>query len=64
MGADALFSSGMLRLVPIAQNLGSLHNHLANPNFEPSEVGQLLTTLGGQVQDVAATPYGLPIAAP
>lgn len=61
---QALSSSEAPELEPIAQNLGSLRNHLANPNFDPNEVGQILATLGAQVQAVAATPYGLPIAAP
>lgn len=61
---QTLSASGVPELSPIAQNLGTLRNHLANPNFDPNEVGQLLATLGGQVQAVAATPYGLPIAAP
>lgn len=61
---QALSSSSMPEMAPIAQNLGSLRNHLANPNFDPNEVAQILTTLGDQVQSVAATPYGLPVAAP
>ena len=61
---QTLSSSGVPELAPIAQNLGSLRNHLANPSFDPNEVGQLLATLGAQVQATAATPYGLPIAAP
>lgn len=61
---QALSSSRVPELTPIAQNLGSLRNLLANPNFDPNQVGQLLATLGAQVQSVAATPYGLPIAAP
>lgn len=61
---QTLSSSGVPELAPIAQNLGSLRNHLANPNFDPNEVGQLLATLGAQVQGVATTPHGLPMAAP
>ena len=61
---QTLSSSGVPDLAPIAQNLGTLRNHLANPNFDPNQVGQLLTTLGGQVQAVSATPYGLTIALP
>lgn len=61
---QTLSSSGVPELAPIAQNLGSLRTLLANPNFDPTEVGQLLATLGGQVQAAAATPYGLPIAVP
>lgn len=37
---------------------------LANLTFDSNEVGQLLATLGGQVQAEVATPYGLPIAVP
>ena len=61
---QTLSSSGVPAFAPIAQNLGTLRNHLATPTFEPSQVGQLLATLGGQVQAVPATPYGLPIALP
>ena len=61
---QTLSASGVPELTPIAQNLASLRTQLADPNFDPNEVGQLLTTLGGQVQATAATPYGLPIAAP
>ena len=52
-----------MRVMRYWQNLSTLRNRLANPSFDPNEVGQLLTTLGGQVQ-AAATPYGLPIAVP
>ncbi|QIN79366.1 hypothetical protein GBA65_13550 [Rubrobacter marinus] len=61
---QTLSASGVPELTPVAQNLSTLRNHLANPNFDPNQVGQLLATLGGQVQAIAATPYGLPIAAP
>ena len=53
-----------MRVMRYWQNLSTLRNRLANPSFDPNEVGQLLTTLGGQVQADAATPYGLPIAVP
>ena len=53
-----------VRVMRYWQNLSTLRNRLANPSFDPNEVGQLLTTLGGQVQADAATPYGLPIAVP
>lgn len=61
---QTLSASGVPELTPIAQNLGTLRNLLADPSFDPNQVGQLLATLGGQVQAIAATPYGLPIAAP
>ncbi|MDP9456905.1 MAG: hypothetical protein CYG60_06085 [Actinobacteria bacterium] len=61
---QTLPSSGVPELAPIAQNLGTLRKHLANLTFDSNEVGQLLATLGGQVQAEVATPYGLPIAVP
>ena len=61
---QTLASSSAPELTSVAQNLGTLRNQLANPNFDPNEVGQLLATLGAQVQAVAITPYGLPIAIP
>ena len=50
-----LSSSGVPDLAAIAQNLGSLRNHLADPNFDPDEMGQLLATLGTQVQAAATS---------
>lgn len=45
-----LSGSGSPELMPIADNLAELSSQLSSGNFDPSTVGQLLDTLGTQVQ--------------
>jgi len=48
----------------VAENLGALRSALAEEGSDGTEVGQLLTTLGAQVQAIASSPLGFPIAVP
>lgn len=45
-------------LAAIAENLTALRTHLSADDFDPDAVGQLLITLGKQVQMVANGPAG------
>ena len=45
-------------LTAVAKNLAALRSHLAADNFDSNAVGQLLITLGMQVQVVANGPAG------
>lgn len=51
---ERLEGSGSPDLAPIAENLGTLRTQLAAGDFDPAMVGQLLTTLGEQVQGVSS----------
>ena len=48
-----LAASGSPDLMPVAENLGALITLLSAGDFDPVTVGQLLATLGEQVQRVA-----------
>ncbi len=45
-------------LASVAENLATLKTHLSSDDFDPAAVGQLLITLGKQVQVVANGPAG------
>lgn len=45
-------------LAAVAENLAALRSHLSADDFDPNAVGQLLITLGKQVQVVANGPAG------
>jgi hypothetical protein len=45
-------------LAAVAENLAALRRHLSADEFDPNTVGQLLITLGKQVQVVANGPAG------
>ncbi len=49
-------------LVPIAENLADLRVQLLAGEFDPAAVGQLLITLGEQVETVATKDVGAPVA--
>lgn len=48
-----LAASGSPELAPVAENLGALRAQLSAGDFDPVAVGELLATLGEQVQRVA-----------
>ena len=50
-----LAASGSLELAPVAENLGSLRVQLMASDLDQAAIGQLLATLGEQVQRVANT---------
>ena len=45
-------------LAAVAENLAALRTYLSSDDFDPAAVGQLLITLGKQVQVVANGPAG------
>ena len=49
-------------LLPIAENLADLRIQLLAGDFDPAAVGQLMVTLGEQVQAVAESDVGAPVA--
>ncbi len=57
-----LAASGSPELVPIAENLADLRILLLAGDFDPAAVGQLLMTLGEQVQEAAESDVGAPVA--
>ena len=48
-----LAASGSPNLMPVAENLGALRALLSAGDFDPVAVGELLATLGEQVQRIA-----------
>ncbi len=56
-----LAASGSPELVPIADNLAALRVLLLSGDFDPAAVGELLATLGEQVQAVADSDVGAPV---
>jgi hypothetical protein len=57
-----LAASGSPELIPIAENLADLRILLLAGDFDPATVGQLLVTLGEQVQEAAESDVGAPVA--
>lgn len=57
-----LAASESPELVPIAENLADLRILLLAGDFDPAAVGRLLVTLGEQVQEVAESDVGAPVA--
>jgi hypothetical protein len=57
-----LGASGDPELTPIAGNLGALRAQLSASDFDQAAVGQLLATLGEQVQRVANTDIQIEVA--
>ena len=57
-----LAASESPELLPIAENLADLRIQLLAGDFDPSAVGQLMVTLGEQVQAVAESDVGAPVA--
>ena len=57
-----LAASGEDELVAISDNLAALRIQLLAGDFDPAAVGQLLVTLGEQVQAVAESDLGAPVA--
>ena len=57
-----LAASESPELVPIADNLAALRVQLLAGDFDPAAVGHLLVTLGEQVQAVAESEVGAPVA--
>jgi hypothetical protein len=57
-----LAASGSYELLPIADNLATLRTLLLSGDFDPEAVGRLLVTLGKQVQAVADSDVGVPVA--
>jgi hypothetical protein len=55
---ERLSSLDSPELAAIAENLAALRSHLSASDFDPNAVGQLLITLGKQVQVVANGPAG------
>ncbi len=57
-----LAASESPELVSIGDNLAALRIQLLAGDFDPAAVGQLLVTLGDQVQAVAESDLGAPVA--
>jgi len=57
-----LAASGSPGLVAVSENLAELRTILLAGDFDPAAVGSLLTTLGGQVEAVAKSDVGAPVA--
>jgi len=57
-----LAASGSPELAPVAENLGALRTQLSASDFDQVAVGQLLATLGDQVQRVANTDIQIEVA--
>jgi hypothetical protein len=57
-----LAASGSPDLVPVAENLAELRTILLAGDFDPAAVGRLLVTLGEQVEAVAESDVGAPVA--
>jgi hypothetical protein len=57
-----LAASESPQLVPIAENLAALRTLLLAGDFDPASAGQLLLTLGEQVQGAAESEVGAPVA--
>lgn len=57
-----LAASGNPELAPVAENLGALRAQLSASDFDQAAVGQLLATLGEQVQRVANTNIQIEVA--
>jgi hypothetical protein len=55
---ERLSSLNSPELAAVAENLATLSRHLSADDFDPNAVGQLLITLGKQVQVVANGPAG------
>jgi len=55
---ERLSSLDSPELAAVAENLAALRRHLSADEFDPNTVGQLLITLGKQVQVVANGPAG------
>lgn len=49
-------------LVSIADNLAELRAQLLAGNFDPANLGRLLTTLGDQTREVAESETGAPVS--
>ena len=55
---ERLSSLDSPKLAAVAENLAALRRHPSADEFDPNTVGQLLITLGKQVQVVANGPAG------
>jgi hypothetical protein len=55
---EKLSSLDSPELAAVAENLAALRRHLSADEFDPNTVGQLLITLGKQIQVVANGPAG------
>jgi hypothetical protein len=57
-----LAASGSPELLLIADNLATLRVLLLSGDFDPTAVGEILVTLGEQLQAVAASDLGVPVS--